>query len=197
MKDIVKFCGKTIEETEKSIDETQIKLKQNVVKDEYDTIQNNFQINEKATKKTLQQPKFKKCNYLKHNQKPAPKATDFQEDNENWVQPSYAQVTARRPLKRPSLTNTNSKPNNKNTHEKLRSPSPSNRFRKQGISPSQKPSQTNEIKSNKYEKEIAELKEEIKALKLSNTEKTATKKFILQQTKHRFKKRESGLHNFW
>ena len=54
MKDIVKFCGKTVEETEKSIDETQIKLKQNVVKDEYDTIQNTFQINEKATKKTLQ-----------------------------------------------------------------------------------------------------------------------------------------------
>ena len=68
MKDIVKFCGKTIEETEKSIDETQIKLKQNVVKDEYDTIQNNFQINEKATKKTLQQPKFKKCKNLPQKQ---------------------------------------------------------------------------------------------------------------------------------
>ena len=53
--------------------------------------------------KTWQQPKFKKCNYLKHNPKLAAKATDFQKDNENWVQPSYAQVTACAPLKRPSL----------------------------------------------------------------------------------------------
>ena len=104
MKDIVKFCGKTIEETEKSIDETQIKLKQNLEKDEYGAIQNTIQINEKATKKTLQQYKFKKYNYLKHNPKPAGKATDFQEDNENWVQSSYPQVIARAPLKRPSLT---------------------------------------------------------------------------------------------
>ena len=43
------------------------------------------------------------------------------------------------------------------------------------MSPSRKPSQTNEIKSEKYKKEIRELKEEIKALKLSNTKKTATK----------------------
>ena len=26
---------------------------------------------------------------LKQNPKPAAKATDFQEDNKNWVQPSY------------------------------------------------------------------------------------------------------------
>ena len=67
MKDIVKFCGKTIEETTKSIDETQIKLKQNLDKDEYDPIQNTIQINEKAIKKTLQRRKFKKYNYLKQN----------------------------------------------------------------------------------------------------------------------------------
>ena len=38
MKDIVKFCGKTIEKTAKSIDETQIKLQQNLGKDEYDAL---------------------------------------------------------------------------------------------------------------------------------------------------------------
>ena len=102
----------------RSIDKTQIKLKQNLDKDEYDAIQNTIQINQKATKKTLQQRKLKKYNCLKHNLKPAVKATDFQEVNENWVQPSYAQVTARAPLKKPSLTNTNSKPYNKNIHEK-------------------------------------------------------------------------------
>ena len=40
MKDIVKFCGKTIEETAKSIDATQIVLEQILDKDEYGTIQN-------------------------------------------------------------------------------------------------------------------------------------------------------------
>ena len=92
------------------------------------------------------------------------------------MQPSYAQVTARPPLKRPSLTITNSKINNKNIHEKLPSSSPSNRFCKKGISTSRKPSQTNEIKNKKYDKEITELTDEIKALKLTNTEKTAPKK---------------------
>ena len=62
MKDTVPFCGKTIEKTAKSIDETQIKLKQNLDKDEYDVIQNTIQIHEKAIKKTLQQYKFKKYN---------------------------------------------------------------------------------------------------------------------------------------
>ena len=46
---------------------------------------------------------------------------------------------------------------------------------KRGILPSRKPSQKNEIKNEKYEKEITELQEEIKVLKSSNTEKTATK----------------------
>ena len=40
VKDIVKFCGKTIEETAKSIDATQIVLEQILDKDEYGTIQN-------------------------------------------------------------------------------------------------------------------------------------------------------------
>ena len=62
-------------------------------------------------------------------------------------------VTARAPLKRPSLTNTNPKPSNKNIHEKLRSSSPSNRFRKQRVSPSRKPSQTSEKNNEQYEKE--------------------------------------------
>ena len=163
----------------RSIDKTQIKLKQNLDKDEYDAIQNTIQINQKATKKTLQLRKLKKYNCLKRNPKPAVKATDFQEVNENWVQPSYAQVTARVPLKKASLTNTNSKPYNKNIHEKTTIPcndsSPCNRFCKQGISPSRKPSQTNKRKNEEYEKEITKLKEEIKTLKLSNRQKTATK----------------------
>ena len=59
--------------------------------------------------------------------------------------------------------------------KKLRLSSPCNRFCKQGISPSRKPSQTNKRKNEEYEKEITKLKEEIKTLKLSNRQKTATK----------------------
>ena len=69
---------KNIEETSKIIKETQIKSKQILDKDKYDVIQNTIDINEKATKKILQQCKFKKYNYLKHNSKLAAKATDFQ-----------------------------------------------------------------------------------------------------------------------
>ena len=43
MKNIVKFCGKTIEETAKGINKIQIKLRQNLGKNEYDTIQNTIQ----------------------------------------------------------------------------------------------------------------------------------------------------------
>ena len=94
------------------------------------------------------------------------------------MQPSYARVTARASLKQSSLANTISKPNNKNIQERLQSSSQSNRFCKQEISPSCKPSQAKEIKNETYEKEITELKEEIKALKLSNTEMTAIKNYF-------------------
>ena len=42
MKDIVKFCGRTIEETAKRIDETQIKLEQILDKGVYDAIPTPF-----------------------------------------------------------------------------------------------------------------------------------------------------------
>ena len=61
------------------------------------------------------------------------------------------------------------------------------------ISTSRKLSQINEIKNIKYEKEVTKLKEE----KYHLIQKDSNKEFILQQTKHGFKKRESGLHNFW
>ena len=41
-----------------------------------------------SNQENFTQHKFKKWNDLKHNPKPAAKATDFQEDNENWVQSS-------------------------------------------------------------------------------------------------------------
>ena len=49
---------------------------------------------------------------LKQNQKPAANLADVHKANENSVKPSYVQVTALTPLKRPNLTNSNSKPNN-------------------------------------------------------------------------------------
>ena len=60
----MKFCGKTVEETTKSIDATQNEFTKNFDKYEYDGIQNTIQINGKTTKKFLQQCKFKKYNYF-------------------------------------------------------------------------------------------------------------------------------------
>lgn len=67
-------------------------------------------------------------------------------------------VTTGTPLKGPSLANTKCEPSNRNIHDRLRLSSSSNRFRKQGNLSSHKPSETNEIKSKKFEKEIIELK---------------------------------------
>ena len=51
-------------------------------------------------KKTRKEPrKLQNSVTLKHKSKTAVKPIDFQEDSENWVQPSYAQVTAGAPLK--------------------------------------------------------------------------------------------------
>ena len=72
---------RTFEETAKYSNQIKTKLGQRWIW----VIQNTIQINEKATKKTLQQRKFKKYNSLKHYPNPAAKATDFQEDNANWV----------------------------------------------------------------------------------------------------------------
>ena len=53
MKYIGNFSVKTIEETAKSIDKTQIKLKLNLNKDYYDASHNTIQINKKAHQENL------------------------------------------------------------------------------------------------------------------------------------------------
>ena len=81
MKDIVKFW---INHWRNSKTYRRNQIKQNLNKDGYQAIQDNIQINEKATKKTLQR-KFKKYNYLKLNSKPTATVTDIQEGNEDWL----------------------------------------------------------------------------------------------------------------
>ena len=78
---------KPLKKTAKGIGKTQIKLKQKLNKYLYIAIENTIQIYKETTKKILQQLKFKKYNYVKNNPQPSAKATDFQEENENWAQP--------------------------------------------------------------------------------------------------------------
>ena len=66
MEGIVKFCDKTISETEAYIISTEKALKQNMEKEEFQKIKETISRNEEATKRVLKQGKFKKFSYLKH-----------------------------------------------------------------------------------------------------------------------------------
>ena len=57
--------------TQKNINETEVILKQQVKKKDYEEIRNTITSNETATKKFLQQRKFKKFTSLKYKQKSA------------------------------------------------------------------------------------------------------------------------------
>ena len=68
MKGIVKYFDKTISETAAHITSTEKALKQNMEKEEFQNIKETISRNEEATKRVLKRRKFKKFNYLKHNQ---------------------------------------------------------------------------------------------------------------------------------
>ena len=57
--------------TQKNINETEVILKQQVKKKDYEEIRNTITSNETATKKSLQQRKFKKFTSLKYKPKSA------------------------------------------------------------------------------------------------------------------------------
>ena len=61
MKEIIKFCDKTISETATLINSIERILKQNM-----ETIEETISINEEATKRVLKQKKIQKFNYVKH-----------------------------------------------------------------------------------------------------------------------------------
>ena len=136
MKQIVAYCDKTEQKTQKNINETETILKQQLKKEDYQEIKNTITSNE-----TEEQPKPTKPSYaqaLKSN------VNTFEKVN--------------------SPNHHENKPN-KNINERLRSLSPANRRSNQGIIRSKNNSKTDVSSSYKYQQEIKQLKEEIKLLK--------------------------------
>ena len=69
MKDIVKFCDRTIDKSAQDIKKTESCLKRNASQSQYYPFQTEINANEDSTRKVLQQRKFKKCNNLKYRPK--------------------------------------------------------------------------------------------------------------------------------
>ena len=115
MKQIVAYCDKTEQQTQKN-NETKTILKQQLKKEDYKEIKNTITYNETATKKLLQQRKFKKFTSLKYKPKSAVR-TDVN-NNERGTTTQEPRPTKQRytqALK--SNTNTFEKVNSKNHHE--------------------------------------------------------------------------------
>ena len=165
MGDVVSFCDKTISETNNKIEQTETLLKQHLEKKEYDEIQKTITANEASTKKLLHQRKFKKYNNLKYKSKTPIKAKTTEGD-ETSDKPSYAEVLrkTRSPI-RQNTTNDSQSKNKPDIHQRLRSMSPNNKQRKQGINPSRAASKTNNTNNDKQQQKIKELEEEIIKLK--------------------------------
>ena len=70
MKDIIKFCDKTIAVTKPAMQNNEVKLKAPMEREDFSEIDKVIKEKEEATNRLLQQRKFKKFNYLKHTPKP-------------------------------------------------------------------------------------------------------------------------------
>ena len=69
VKDIVQFCDKNAAETTSEINKTETSLRSNTNQEQFKAIKTEIQSNETATKKILQQRKFKKSIDLKNKPK--------------------------------------------------------------------------------------------------------------------------------
>ena len=153
-------------------------------KAEYEKIQKTIASSETATKKILHQRKFKKYNNLKYKPKPAVKATNITDENENLQKATYTDIlqTNKIPLRGLSKTNNTDHNNRPYIQEKLRSLNPTNRHRRQGNSPSRKLANSNIKNNDKYEQKINELQEEIK--KLKHAQETPAERTVLITTEN-------------
>ena len=80
MKDIFQFCDKTIDATTTEIRTTETSLKSNTNQEQFKAIQSEIKINEAATRKILQRPKFKKFNTLKYKRNATTQSFTRKED---------------------------------------------------------------------------------------------------------------------
>ena len=98
VKDIVQFCEKNVAETTSEINKTETSLRSNTNQEQFKAIKTEIQSNETATKKILQQRKFKKSINPKHKPKstiqPTPTiqpAQSNQHNPTNTIQPTPQQ----------------------------------------------------------------------------------------------------------
>ena len=163
MKGIVKFCDKTISETAAHITSTEKALKQNMEKEEFQTIKEMISRNEEATKPVLNQRKFKKFNYLKHNPETDRNQKTSQTTMQDPLKPTHASI-----LKNNTNIASNSIKQNTNptgerpTLQQNLQSFTSKRSRSRSKSPTSKASETNQQNQSS---EIAALKAEIEELK--------------------------------
>ena len=99
MKQIVAYCDKTEQKTQKNITETETILQQQLKKEDYKKIKNTITSNETATTKLLERHKFKKFTSLKYKPKSAVRTVVNNNEGGRTTQeqprptkPSYAQA---------------------------------------------------------------------------------------------------------
>ena len=66
MKDVVKFCDKTIDATTTEVSTTESSLKKNTNQEQFKAIQSEIKTSEAAATRILQKQKFKMFNTLKY-----------------------------------------------------------------------------------------------------------------------------------
>ena len=173
MKDIVAHCDKTIVKTEDNIKDTETHLKNITEREEYQSIEKTIKNNEANTKHLLQQRKFKKFNYLKYKQNSATKETPQPTKHKTRFQKTYASVvqstnnTNTNVSTTEKFSNTNAENESQTLLNKLKTLNPNKRPQSRGKLPSRSSSKTRQEPSPK-DKEIENLKNEIRILKVSN-----------------------------
>ena len=179
MKDIVQFCSLTVQKTNEDIKSTEETLRKSMENEEFNKVKATIKENEEATKRLLQQRKFKKFNHLKHNPKPEKiqrPESQVQHEKQQKEQISYASaVTKNIPTTRTNKQQSENPSKGKTLEEHLKSMHPSKQSHKRANSPSQsRPPSRSQSKTTQhnYDEQIAKLQEEIKHLKQSkNNEK--------------------------
>ena len=98
MKDIVKFCDKTIDATTTKISTTESSLKSNTNQEQFKAIQSEIKNNKATARKILQQRKFKKYNTLKYKLNATTQPLTQKEDGiqEKQRSPLYSDILKRK-----------------------------------------------------------------------------------------------------
>ena len=174
MNDIVANCDKTVVETEDNIKNTEAHLKNITDREEYQSIEETIKNNEANTKRLLQQRKLKKLNYLKYKPNSTIQETPQPAKRKTGFQKTYARVVQDTNNNNNTVSishksnNTNAKNEFQAPLNKLKTLHPNKRPESPRKSPCRSTSKTRQELSPR-DKEIGNLKNEIRILKQSQT----------------------------